>query len=482
MTPDSQISRSFCAGASSTENLAPVAPRTRSGRILVVDDEANARGALAELLREEGYSVETAADGFKALPKLEEFAPDLLLTDLKMPGLDGIALMRKARDFDPDLAVVVMTAFGAVDTAVSAMRQGAADYLTKPLNLEELTLSIERTLERRRLLRETGQLRERLSERDRIDSIVGSSAPMLKIFETVLQIAPSRASVLVTGESGTGKELIAAAIHQHSPRAGGPFVKLHCAALAESLLESELFGHEKGSFTGAAGRRDGRFQQADGGTLFLDEIGEVSPAIQVKLLRFLQEREFERVGGNQTVKVDVRVVAATNRDLAQEVKAGRFREDLYYRLNVVSIEMPPLRARPTDVPLLAMRFLQRYAAENGKTVRGLDEEALRCLTLYAWPGNVRELENVIERAVVVCRADEIRAVDLPEQILKSAAPRRNDDLPSIPGATLADLERYAILKTLEHTGGSTSRAAEMLGISARTIQYRLHEYGPRVQP
>jgi DNA-binding NtrC family response regulator len=459
-----------------TSTVHSVSSRPKSGRILIVDDEANARTALAELLREEGYAVETAADGFKALPKLEEFEPDLLLTDLKMPGMDGIALMRKAHQNDPQLAVIVMTAFGAVDTAVSAMRQGALDYLTKPLNLEELTISVERTLERRRLQRETGQLRQRLSERDRIDRIVGSSPAMLKIFETVLQVAPSRASVLVTGESGTGKELIAAAIHEHSARSSGPFVKLHCAALAESLLESELFGHEKGSFTGAANRRDGRFQQADGGTLFLDEIGEVSPAIQVKLLRFLQEREFERVGGNQTIKVDVRVVAATNRDLAAEVKAGRFREDLFYRLNVVSIEMPPLRARPSDVPLLAVRFLQRYAAENAKTLKGFTQDALKALTRYGWPGNVRELENAIERAVVICRNDEVHAADLPDHVVKSSPVKLDDGLPPIPGSTLAEVERYLILKTLEHTGGSTSRAAEMLGISARTIQYRLHEY------
>jgi DNA-binding NtrC family response regulator len=459
-----------------TGSVPPVARRPRTERILVVDDEANARAALAELLREEGYAVETAGDGFKALPKLEEFEPDLLLTDLKMPGMDGIALMRKAHQADPQLAVIVMTAFGAVDTAVSAMRQGAADYLTKPLNLEELTISVERTLERRRLQRETGQLRQRLSERDRIERIVGSSPPMLKVFETVLQVAPSRASVLVTGESGTGKELVAAAIHQHSTRAAGPFVKLHCAALAESLLESELFGHEKGSFTGAAGRRDGRFQQADGGTLFLDEIGEISPAIQVKLLRFLQEREFERVGGNQTIKVDVRVVAATNRNLAHEVREGRFREDLYYRLNVVSIEMPPLRARPSDVPLLATRFLERYAAENEKTVKGFHADALDCLTHYGWPGNVRELENVIERAVVVCRGDEIQLGDLPEHLTRTSAVQRENGLPPIPGTTLAEIERYVILKTLEHTGGSTSRAADLLGISARTIQYRLHDY------
>ncbi|HEY3234077.1 MAG TPA: sigma-54 dependent transcriptional regulator [Polyangiaceae bacterium] len=446
-----------------------------SARILVVDDEANARTALAELLRDEGYWIETAADGFKALPKLEEFAPDLLLTDLKMPGMDGIDLMRKAQEVEPETAVVVMTAYGAVDTAVAAMRQGAADYLTKPINIEELSIVLERVLERRRLRREAGQLRERLAAKNRVENIIGSSPPMQKVFETVLQVAPSRASVLISGESGTGKELIAAAIHEHSTRPSGPFVKLHCAALAETLLESELFGHEKGSFTGAITRRDGRFQQANGGTLFLDEVGEISPAIQIKLLRFLQEREFERVGGNQTIKVDVRIVTATNRDLAELARQGKFREDLYYRLNVVSVEVPPLRARPGDVPLLAMHFLRKYSTENGRDLRGFSDDALEQLVHYSWPGNVRELENTIERAVVVCRGDEIRSEDLSKNVVLAT---RNiaDGIPRIPGATIAELERFAILKTLEHTGGSTSRAAEILGISPRKIQYRLHDF------
>jgi DNA-binding NtrC family response regulator len=443
------------------------------GRILVVDDEANARTALAELLRDEGFQVETAADGFKALPKLEEFSPAVLLTDLRMPGMDGLELMRRARQIDPDMVVVVMTAHGAIDSAVLAMREGAADYLTKPINFDELGLVLERELERRRLRVETGQLRQRLSERHRISNLVGASPAMKQVYDTVLQVAPSRATVLITGESGTGKELVAAAIHEHSPRAKGPFVKLHCAALAETLLESELFGHERGAFTGAVARRDGRFQQADGGTLFLDEIGEISPAIQVKLLRFLQEHEFERVGGNQTIKVDVRVVAATNRDLLQRVKDGLFREDLYYRLNVVSIDMPPLRARPSDIPLLAAHFLQRFAKENGKVVTGFTDEALERLVHYHWPGNVRELENAVERAVVVSKGEKIR----PEDLSASIAPApREGGAPPIPGSTLSDLEKYAILKTLEHTGGSTSRAAEILGISTRKIQYKLHEY------
>jgi DNA-binding NtrC family response regulator len=444
-------------------------------RILIVDDEANARTALAELLRDEGYAVETAADGFKALPKLDEFTPDLVVTDLKMPGLTGLELMGKVRERDPEAVVIVMTAFGAVDTAVQAMKQGAADYLTKPVNVDELSLVLKRELERKRLRAEAGQLRERLSERRRIDNIIGTSPPMQQVFDTVLQVAPSRASVLLTGESGTGKELIAAAIHEHSPRAKGPFVKLHCAALAESLLESELFGHERGAFTGAVGRREGRFEQADGGTIFLDEIGEISPSTQVKLLRFLQEHEFERVGGNTTIKVDVRIVAATNRNLMQRVREGHFREDLYYRLNVVSIEMPSLRQRPSDIPLLASHFLQKYGRENGKPVDGFTDDALAHLANYDWPGNVRELENAIERAVVVCKKTRVGVEDLTAAV--AAATHRPNGMPAIPGATMEEIERYAILKTLEQTGGSTSRAAEMLGISPRTIQYRLQQYG-----
>jgi len=444
------------------------------GRILVVDDEANARTALAELLREEGYTVDTAADGFKALPKLEEFVPDLVLTDLKMPGMDGLQLMQKSREADPERAVVVMTAHGAVETAVKAMRDGAASYLTKPLNMDELLVILERALERRRMKQETTELKARLHERHRIENIIGSSTAMKEVFQTVMQVAPSKASVLITGESGTGKELVAAAIHQQSTRATGPFVKLHCSALAESLLESELFGHERGAFTGAVARRDGRFQQAHGGTLFLDEIGEISPSIQVKLLRFLQEHEFERVGGNQTIAVDVRVIAATNRDLLKRVKEGHFREDLYYRLNVVSVEMPALRARKSDIPLLATHFLRRFAKENNKKVEGFSDDALDLLTGYAWPGNVRELENAVERAVVVCRTDTLRPVDLPRNVVVDA--KSEDGAPRIPGASLADIEKHAILKTLEMTGGSTSKAADILGISPRKIQYKLREY------
>jgi two-component system response regulator HydG len=441
-------------------------------RILVVDDEVNARTALAEFLREEGYAVESAGDAFKALGKLADFAPDLVLTDLKMPGMDGIELLGKVREHDPDVPVVVMTAFGAVETAVGAMRAGARDYITKPVNVGELQVVIAREVEQRRLRAEAGLLRERLAERYRFENIVGSSAPMQDVFKTIAQVAGSRASVLITGESGTGKELIAAAIHERSPRAKGPFVKLHCAALAESILESELFGHERGAFTGAVGRRDGRFAQAHGGTLFLDEIGDISQAVQIKLLRFLQERQFERVGGNETMTVDVRLIAATNRSLSEMVAQGKFREDLYYRLNVINVDMPALRARPSDVPLLAAHFLRKYATENGKEIRGFSGEALERMAAYSWPGNVRELENVVERAVVLARSSEITVAELPPQL---AAAKERAGL-EIPGASLDEIERYAITKTLESTGGSTSRAAEILNISVRKIQYKLHEY------
>ena len=443
-----------------------------NGRILVVDDEANARAALVELLREEGYSVEGAADGFKALGKLAEFAPDLVLTDLKMPGMDGIELLKKIHEHDRDTVVVMMTAFGAVETAVAAMRAGASDYMTKPVNVAELSLVVSREIAQRKVRAEAGMLRARLAERYGLKNLVGDSAPMQEVFKVVEQVAGARASVLITGESGTGKELVAAAIHEKSPRAKGPFVKLHCAALAESILESELFGHERGAFTGAATRRDGRFFQANGGTLVLDEIGEISPSIQVKLLRFLQEREFERVGGNDTIRVDVRIIAATNRNLKQRVEDGLFREDLYYRLNVINVEMPPLRARGSDILLLAGHFLRKFATENDKPITGFSAEVLSRLGTYNWPGNVRELENVIERAVVMCRGSEITSADLPQNLVPAAA----GDGIQIPGATMDAVERYAITKTLESTGGSTTRAAEILGMSVRKIQYKLHEY------
>jgi DNA-binding NtrC family response regulator len=365
-----------------------------------------------------------------------------------------------------------MTAIGAVESALEAQRAGAEEYLTKPLNFDELLIVVDKVLANVALRRETAQLRKRVRDRVAPGNMVGSSPPMQRVLEIIDQVAPSRATVLITGESGTGKELVANAIHQRSPRASGPFIKLHCAALAESLLESELFGHEKGSFTGATTRKDGRFSLADGGTLFLDEIGEISPALQVKLLRFLQEHEFERVGGTQTIHVNVRVIAATNRDLKEEVARGRFREDLFYRLNVVNIETPPLRERRSDIPAIAKFFLDRYARDNEKLVEGMSPQALELLVSYDWPGNVRELENAIERAVVLASGPVLDVRQLPPNV----RPVSVTGAPPIPGATMAELERYAILETLKAAGGSTSKAAEMLGISTRTIQYRLHEY------
>ncbi len=447
----------------------------RRGRILVVDDEANARTALVTLLSDEGFTVESAADGFKALPKLDDFAPELLLTDLKMPGMDGLTLMNRARERDPECAVVLMTAHGGVESAVSAMQQGAASYLQKPINMDELLVLIDRAIERRRLRAEAGHLRERLAERHRLSGIVGSSKEMQAVFDTVMQVAGSRASVLITGESGTGKELIAAAIHEHSPRAQGPFVRLNCAALAETLLESELFGHERGAFTGAMQPREGRFELAHKGTLLLDEVSEVSPRIQAKLLRVLEEEEFERVGGNRTLQVDVRVIATSNRNLEAAMKEGSFREDLYYRLHVVPIELPPLRERSDDVALLATTFLERFARDNGKSVRKITPAALARLAAYRWPGNVRELSNLIQRAVVLAHDDVLDVAELPLPAAVDDA-LRSDVLSAAVGMRAEDVERELILRTLRSTHGNRTRTAELLDLTARTINNKIRLY------
>jgi two-component system response regulator HydG len=448
--------------------------RAKKARVLVVDDEASARDALSKLLEQEGYETVTAVDGASALVVVSERAPEIIVTDLQMPGVDGMELLSKVRAENPDIPVIVATASGDVTAAVRAMRSGAEDYLTKPIDFDALLLVVERALARRALQVETENLRRQLRDRDGdgLRGLIGASPAMQNVYRTARQVAPSRATVLLTGESGTGKGELARAIHELSPRAKAPFVALHCAALAESLLESELFGHERGSFTGADKRRLGRFEQADGGTLFLDEIGEIPMLTQVKLLRVLQERTFERVGGNESIKVDVRVIAATNKDLATEVREGRFREDLYYRLNVVHVEMPPLRMRASDVVVLADHFLRKFARENNKNIEKLTNAARTKIAQHRWPGNVRELENAIERAVVLSDGTEIDADALPFD----ATPVTHGAV-RIPGATMAEIERYAILTTLEAVDGSTSKAANMLDISARTIQYRLHEYG-----
>jgi two-component system response regulator HydG len=444
------------------------------GRILVVDDEPGARVGLEKLLKQDGYLVDAADNGETALESASARPPDVVVTDLKMPKVDGLELLRRLREQDANMPVIVATAFGDVTTAVNAMRAGAADFVTKPIDFDALLVAIERALERSALRVEAENLRRQLRDRDGagLHGLVGASAPMQKVYRVARQVAGSRATVLVTGESGTGKGELARAIHHLSPRAANPFVSLHCASLAESLLESELFGHEKGSFTGAEKRRLGRFEQANGGTLFLDEIGEIPPSTQVKLLRVLQERTFERVGGNETLTADVRLVAATNRDLAADVSAGRFREDLYYRLNVVHVEMPPLRLRGGDILTLAHHFLRKFALENHKRVEAFSEGARAKILGYRWPGNVRALENAVERAVVLCEGTLIEADDFPfEAVPDVQGPIR------IPGATMAEIERYAILKTLDAVEGSTTKAADLLDISVRTIQYRLNEYG-----
>jgi two-component system NtrC family response regulator/two-component system response regulator HydG len=449
-------------------------------RILVVDDEPNARSALRSILSEEGFEISEAADGEEGLAKLSEESPDIVLADVRMPRLDGLGLLKKAKEQGSDATFVMMTAFAKIETAVEAMRLGAENYLVKPLDVNSVLVFIEKAMQKRRLVREAAGLRERVRERYKLEGIVGEAPELQAVYEVVKQAAPTKATVLVLGESGTGKELIAQALHELSPWKDKPFVKVSCAALSETLLESELFGHERGSFTGAIARKEGRFELADGGTLFLDEIGEISPTVQVKLLRALQTREFERVGGTQSIKVDVRMVAATNRDLAAEVKAGKFREDLYYRLNVVAVTIPPLRRRRGDIPALAAHFIEKYCQAYGKNIKGLAPGTLNALLAHDWPGNVRELENAIERAVVLCKATELTADDLPAT-LRGPRPAQRDAEGLIPGATLAEIEREAILRTLEMVGGSTTRAGEMLGISVRKIQYRLKEYaGERV--
>jgi two-component system NtrC family response regulator/two-component system response regulator HydG len=449
-------------------------------RVVVIDDEVNAVTALETLLREDGYEVAGAHDARAGLALLERLDADVVLTDLRMPGMDGLELLARVKEMRPDTMVIVMTAYGTVKTAVKAMKMGAEDYLGKPIDVEEVELVLQRALDKKKLLEETRVLRDRVQTKYRFENLVGESPEMLAAFKTIQQVAPSSSSLLLLGESGTGKELFAQALHQISPRRSKPFIKVACAALPETLLESELFGHEKGSFTGAAYTRAGRFEMADGGTLFLDEIGDISPTVQVKLLRFLEEREFERVGGNRTFKVDVRIVAATHRDLQKKLAEGTFREDLYYRLNVIELHIPPLRERPGDIPVLAAHFLKRYADHNGKDVRGFSDETLALLLRHPWPGNVRELENAVERAVVLASEPVLGPAYFPtlRRVANGDAAADGGKPPrvSIPGSTMAELEREAILRTLEAVGGSTSRAAELLQISARKIQYKIKEY------
>jgi len=451
-------------------------------KILVVDDEASHRMMLRAVLGAEGYAVTEASDGTDAVTAVEREAFDIILLDIRMTNMDGIEAMAEIRKISPLVPVLIMTAYASVKTAVEALKAGAFDYLTKPLDIEELKILIEKALENYHLRTENLVLKERLGDRFDFSRIIAVSAKMKTLLETLAMVAPSDATVLIMGESGTGKEVIANAIHHNSPRAGEPFIKVSCAALPETLLESELFGHEKGAFTGAVARRDGRFQLAHRGTIFLDEVGEMSPALQTKLLRVLQEKEFEPVGSARTVKVDIRVITATNRDLEKEVKEGRFREDLYYRLNVVPLLLPPLRERREDIPPLTDHFLAIYREKNRKPVRGISGKARDLLVRYDWPGNIRELENCIERAVILSREEVIVPADFPRQILMLSQEDRADGFAIPPGISLDQMERALIVKTLEDTGGNRTRASEILGINRRTMQNKLKQYGLNTPP
>ncbi|GAB4166840.1 MAG: acetoacetate metabolism transcriptional regulator AtoC [Geothermobacteraceae bacterium] len=446
-------------------------------KILIVDDEEGMRRLLSRILVKEGYETFAAANGNDALQAVALEQYDLVITDLKMPGMDGLTLLGELKDYDPRLPIIVITAYGTVENAVQALRKGAFDYITKPFEADEIRLTVARAFERQRLIEENRYLHQELEGRYSFSGIVGSSRAMREVFEVAASVADSNANVLITGESGTGKELVARSIHFNSSRKEKPFVVLNCAALSESVLESELFGHEKGAFTGALHQKKGRFELADQGTLFIDEVGEMSLAAQVKLLRVIQEHEFERVGGNRTIKVDVRIVAATNKNLEEEVKAGRFREDLFYRLNVVQVELPPLRDRREDIEPLATHFLDKYTRETGKKIEQISPKALACLVAHDWPGNVRELENVIERAVVLARGEVLTPRDFPQGIQNRDQICLN--LPESGGSLteiLEDLERQLIIQTLNREGRSQTRAAEVLGIKRTTLRYKLEKY------
>jgi two-component system NtrC family response regulator len=445
-------------------------------RILVVDDEPAQRELISGFLKKQGFDVSSAENGVKAVELFRQDSIDLVLTDQKMPHMSGLDLLQAVRAINPEAPVILMTAFGSIEAAVSAIQGGATDYLTKPLNLDELLYRIRQVTDRYRIINENRELREALRERHRIEGIIGESGQMLDVLSLVRRVAPSEATVLIRGESGTGKELIAKAIHFASPRASGPLVKVNCASLPETLLESELFGHEKGAFTGAVTSRQGRFELANGGTLFLDEIGDLPLHLQAKLLRVLQEREYEKVGSSRPVKVNVRILAASHRPLEALIKAGELREDLYYRLNVVTILIPPLRERRSDLALLIEHFLRRFAEKNGKTIRGVTHEARDLLLRYDYPGNVRELENLIERAVVLTRDEVIGSGDLP---LTVQDPEAADEQGTNLTVTVEALERRMIRDALARSRGVQTEAAELLGISERALRYKLIKYGFR---
>ncbi len=453
--------------------------KSRKAKILVVDDEPSQRKMLQANLSLEGYEVYEADDGKTAISRVSEEFFDLILMDNRMSQLDGIEALKQIKKISPGIPVIIITAYASVETAIEALQSGAHDYLTKPLDIDELKIKVQQTLEFWRLKEENILQKRRIENLFDASRIIGRSQKMRQVLETVAMVAPTEASVLILGESGTGKELIANALHQGSSRCDRRFIKINCAALPETLLESELFGHERGAFTGAVGRKPGRFELADGGTIFLDEIGEMTFSTQAKLLRVLQEREIEPLGSTRTVKVDIRVISASNRDLKDEVKKGNFREDLFYRLNVVPIHLPPLRERKEDIPLLIDHFLHIYNEKNNRSLKGFHPRALDAMMRYSWPGNIRELENVVERAVILTMDEYVSFSELPESISGETATTIQAPSKSgiVPGMTIRELEKELILVTLEHNDGNRTRTAGFLGITRRTLQNKLKEYG-----
>jgi two-component system response regulator HydG len=446
-------------------------------KILIVDDETAHCQMLEAVLKVEKYATQRAQDGQSAIEAVKERFYDLILMDIRMNRVGGIEALEKIKEISPDIPIIMMTAYASVDTAVQAMRSGAYDYLTKPLDIDELKILVAKALRHHQLEKENIFLKEQLGSRFDFSNIIGRSRTMKELLETVAMVAPSEATVLILGESGTGTELIANAIHQNSPRSSYPFIKVNCAALPETLLESELFGHEKGAFTGAVSRRQGRFHLAHKGSILLDEIAEMSMATQSKILRVLQEREFEPIGSSETFKVDTRIITATNKNLEEEVRANRFREDLYYRINVVNLTVPSLRDRREDIPLLVDFFLKRYAKKNHRNLKGFTPKAMDLLMRYDWPGNIRELENVVERSVIMVRGDFITPDEFPG-VLKSLDPEYEQiSAEMLSGKSLKEMEKAMITRTLQETDGNRTRAAEILGISRRTLQLKLKEYG-----
>ena len=445
-------------------------------RILLVDDDKNTADGLKKILLQDGYDTGCTYTGNEALDLIEAEHFDIVITDMKLPDISGFSIIEKVKKENIDIAVVMITAFSSIQTAIDAMKKGADDYLTKPVNIEELELILKKILERRLLILQNKELKQKLKDKYNFSGIIGNTPEIQLIFKTITEIAPTAATVLIYGDTGTGKELIANAIHYSSDRRDKPFITLHCASLSEGVLESELFGHEKGAFTGAISQRRGRFELANGGSLFLDEVGEMNSHVQIKLLRVLETGKFERVGGEKTIESDVRIIAATNRDLEKEIKEGRFREDLYYRLNVINLKLPLLRERKEDIGLLIDNFLVKYSKKNKKDIKGITPQSAKLLDNYDWPGNIRELENAIERAVVMARNEYIEPNDLPSNINVNTKKSRKETFRIPSGATMKEIEKKVIIETLQTTNGSKSKAAKILGISTRKIEYKIKEW------